>query len=190
MTGLIRDSDVQICIMSFDNVAVGRLQGQFIVDQLPKIGHRPLRLVRGFTVQRRTTMRCCTSRGRTKRFKPHIDNADIVVVQADWADDWRPENAKRIMNAAVTNSGRDIDAVLASNDGTAGGAIQALSEEGLVGKVLVTGQDAELVACQRIEQGTQAMTVYKPIKNLASYAAEMAIAMAQRRPSVNRDRRR
>jgi D-xylose transport system substrate-binding protein len=71
--------------------------------------------------------------------------------------------------------------VLASNDGTAGGAIQALSEEGLAGKVLVTGQDAETVALQRIAAGTQAMTIYKQLQALARGAAELAVQVAARR---------
>src|ERR1043165_3858538 len=62
----------------------------------------------------------------------------VQVVHEDWADDWKPENAKRIMNAALTKFGSEIEAVLASNDGTAGGAIQALREEGIAGKVIVT----------------------------------------------------
>jgi D-xylose transport system substrate-binding protein len=83
------------------------------------------------------------------------------------------------MNAAITKGGREIDAVLAANDGTAGGAIQTLMEEGLAGKVLVTGQDADLAACQRIIRGTQAMTVYKPVKKLAELGAATAVAMAR-----------
>jgi D-xylose transport system substrate-binding protein len=93
--------------------------------------------------------------------------------------DWKPENAKKIMNAAITKAGRNIDAIVVSNDGTAGGAIQALLEEGLAGKVLVTGQDADLAACQRILRGTQAMTVYKPLKNLAGLAARVAVDVAK-----------
>jgi len=113
--------------------------------------------------------------------EPYIARGDIVVVHEDWAEDWKPENAKRIVNAAITASGPGIDAVLASNDGTAGGAIQALSEEGLAGKVLVTGQDAETVALQRIAAGTQAMTIYKPLQTLAAGAAELAVRLADRR---------
>jgi hypothetical protein len=75
--------------------------------------------------------------------------------------------------------------VLASNDGTAGGAIQALSEEGIEG-VLVTGQDAEVVALQRIAAGTQAMTIYKPLHTLAQGAAELALRLANGRPVIAR----
>ena len=66
-----------------------------------------------------------------------------------------------------------------SNDGTAGGAIQALSAQGLAGKVLVSGQDAELGALQRIVAGTQSMTVYKPIIKLAPAAVDAAVALAR-----------
>jgi D-xylose transport system substrate-binding protein len=83
------------------------------------------------------------------------------------------------MNAAITKAGRNIDAVVVSNDGTAGGAVQALQEDGLAGKVIVTGQDADLAACQRILRGTQAMTVYKPLKNLAALAARVAVDVAK-----------
>src|SRR5690606_224609 len=78
----------------------------------------------------------------------------------------------------------NFDAILASNDGTAGGAIQALLEEGYAGKKLVTGQDAELVACQRIVQGTQSMTIYKPLKTLATKGAELAVKLAKGQPVV------
>jgi len=104
------------------------------------------------------------------------------VVFEDWAEDWRPANAKRIVQAAISKTGvaNPPDGVLASNDGTAGGAIQALLEEGLAGKVAVTGQDADLDACKRIIAGNQVMTV------LAGRAAELAVDLARRRPVVAR----
>src|SRR5262249_20381376 len=82
-------------------------------------------------------------------------------------------------NAAITKLGGKFDAVLASNDGVAGGAIQALTEEGLAGSVLVTGQDAELAAVQRVAAGTQTMTVYKPVRRLAELAADAALKLAK-----------
>jgi D-xylose transport system substrate-binding protein len=122
--------------------------------------------------------------GQDSVLKPYLERGDIVVLHEDWADDWKTENAKKIMNAAITAKGTDFDGVLASNDGTAGGAIQALTEEGLAGKKLVTGQDAELVACQRIVNGTQSMTIYKPLKRLAKSAAELAVKIGQRKVVV------
>ena len=81
-----------------------------------------------------------------KKLLKQVKAGKITVLHEDWALDWKPENGKKIMNAAITKSGREIDGVVVSNDGTAGGAIQALLEEGLAGKVLVTGQDADLAA--------------------------------------------
>jgi D-xylose transport system substrate-binding protein len=90
------------------------------------------------------------------------------------------------MNAAITQHGAAFDAVLAANDGTAGGAIQALEEEGLTDKRWVTGQDADLDALQRIARGSQAMTIYKPVSTLARGAAEAAVSLATRSPIIAR----
>ena len=125
--------------------------------------------------------------GQDSALSKGIADGSVVVVHEDWADDWKPENAKRIMNAALTKQGREIDGVLASNDGTAGGAIQALREEGVAGKVPVTGQDAELVACQRIVGGVQSMTIYKPVEQLAKRATEVALALATGKPVIAKD---
>ena len=179
---LIMDSDVDL-YLSFDNVRVGRQQGQFIVDAAAKSGKRPFKIVRIYG-NKADNNAVLFKQGQDEALAPAIASGAIQVLLEDWADDWNPENAKKITNAALTRYGHDIDAVLASNDGTAGGAIQALSEEGLAGKVLVTGQDADLVACQRIVRGTQAMTIYKPYPQLAARAAEDAVALAKGRPVI------
>ena len=93
-----------------------------------------------------------------------MDKGDIKIVADQWAKDWQAVEALKIMENALTRTDNKVDAVVASNDGTAGGAIQALAEQKLAGKVLVSGQDADLAACQRIVAGTQTMTIYKPIK--------------------------
>ena len=175
---LIKDSDLDMYV-SFDNLRVGELQAQFVVDQLKGKG-KIVRIYGSKTDNNAAQFK----QGQDNVLKPFIDRGDIQVVHEDWADDWKPENAKRIMNAAITAKGTAFDAVLASNDGTAGGAIQALTEEGLAGQKLVTGQDAELVACQRIVAGTQAMSIYKPLKRLAGSAAELAVKMGRRQVVV------
>jgi D-xylose transport system substrate-binding protein len=70
-------------------------------------------------------------------------------------------------------------AIVASNDSIAGGAIQALEDKGWSGKVLVSGQDADLAAIERIFDGTQLMTVYKPVRSEARAAAEAAVKLAR-----------
>ena len=112
----------------------------------------------------------------------------IKVATDQWAKDWQPVEALKIMENALTRANNQVDAVVVSNDGTAGGAIQALGEQKLSGKVLVTGQDADLAACQRIVAGTQTMTIYKPIDALASKAAEIAIKLAKKEPVTDATR--
>jgi D-xylose transport system substrate-binding protein len=180
--------------VSFDNVRVGELQAKYLVEHLPTPGRGKLIRIYGAKSDHNAFL---FKQGQDNVLKPYIARGDIQVVHEDWADDWKPESAKRIVNAAISAHGPAFDAVLASNDGTAGGAIQALLEEGLIapdggggggagagaGK-LVTGQDAELVACQRIARGTQSMTVYKPLRALASGAAELAVRLAQGKPVI------
>ena len=179
---LITDCDLDL-YMTFDNVKVGELQARYVIDHLPDTN--PIRLVRIYGAKTDNNARLY-KQGQDNVLDPLIKSGRVKVVHEDWAEDWRPENAKKIMNAAITTNQHDIDAVVASNDGTAGGAIQALMEEGIAGKVLVTGQDAELSACQRIVNGTQAMTVYKPVAKLAAQAAEAAVALAKGKPLIAR----
>jgi D-xylose transport system substrate-binding protein len=179
---LIRDSDLDLYV-SFDNLRVGELQARFLVDHLPTPGRGRIVRIYGASTDNNAAQ---FKAGQDLVLEPLVKSGAIQVLHEDWAEDWKPENAKRILNAAITSKGSRIDAVLASNDGTAGGAIQALSEEGLSGKVMVTGQDADLVALQRIATGTQAMTIYKPLHTLAQGAAELAVKMAQGKPVIAR----
>lgn len=179
---LITGSDKIDLYLSFDNEKVGRMQAQFVVDALKE--RNPIRVVRIYGAPTDNNAKLFKA-GQDAVLEPLIKAGKVVVVHEDWAVDWRPENAKRIANAAITKVGKEFDAILAANDGTAGGAIQALTEEGLAGKILVTGQDAELAALQRIATGTQAMTVYKPIRTLARTGAELAVALAAgRKPAT------
>ena len=177
---LITGCDLDLYI-TFDNVKVGELQAKFLVDHMPSNGR--LRLVRIYGAKTDNNAKLF-KQGQDNVLNPLIAAGKVEVLHEDWADDWKPENAKKIANAALTKVGHTFDAILASNDGTAGGAIQALMEEGLAGKVIVTGQDADLAACQRIVNGTQTMTIYKPIPQLANRAAEIAVALAKRKPLV------
>ncbi|MBB5039224.1 sugar ABC transporter substrate-binding protein [Prosthecobacter dejongeii] len=180
---LITGADTDLYI-TFDNVKVGELQAQFISDRLPPQGK--LRLIRIYGAKTDNNA-VLFKQGQDNILNPLIQSGRIEVVFEDWAEDWKPENAKKITNAAITKAGQGIDAILASNDGTAGGAIQALIEEGLAGKVIVTGQDADLAGCQRIVAGTQTMTVYKPLSVLAKQAADLAVKLASRRPIIAKE---
>jgi D-xylose transport system substrate-binding protein len=110
--------------------------------------------------------------------KPAIDRGDVKLISDQFAKEWKAEEAQRITEDSLTKTKNDIQAIVASNDGTAGGAISALEVAGLAGKVLVTGQDAQLDAIQRIAKGSQTMTIYKPIKPLADSAVDSAVKLA------------
>jgi D-xylose transport system substrate-binding protein len=180
---LITGADEDLYV-SFDTIRIGEMQAQALLSSLK--GRRPIRLVRiqGAKTDNNSFL---LKQGQDKVLAPLIAKGEIKVLHEDWAQDWKPENAKKIMNAALTTHGHDLDAVLCANDGTAGGAIQALSEEGLAGKIVVVGQDAELVACQRIAAGTQAATIYKPTGLEVNAALDAAVRLAKGRPIVARD---
>jgi D-xylose transport system substrate-binding protein len=172
---IINDCDLDRYI-SFDNVKVGELQAEYVLKRAPRGNYV---LIGGAPTDHNAVM---FREGQMNVLKPAIQRGDVKVVADQWANDWLPVEALKIMENALTRNQNRVDAVVVSNDGTAGGAIQALAEQKLAGKVPVSGQDADLAACQRIVAGTQSMTVYKPIARLATKAAEVAVAMARKEP--------
>lgn len=112
--------------------------------------------------------------------QPAIDRQEIFIKADQFITDWKPEEALKMVENALTQNGDNIQAVVVSNDGMAGGAISALDKRGLTGKVIVTGQDAQLDALQHIAEGKQTMTVYKPIIPLANAAVEAAVKLAKK----------
>ncbi|TKI05107.1 D-xylose ABC transporter substrate-binding protein [Martelella alba] len=169
---MINNANVDFYI-SFDNEKVGELQAQSIVKRVPEGRYF---LMGGSPVDSNAKL---FRAGQMKVLQPLIDSGKIKIVGDQWVDGWLPENALKIMENALTANNNKIDAVVASNDATAGGAIQALAAQGLAGKVAISGQDADLAGIKRIMQGTQTMTVYKPIKQEATDAALIAVELAK-----------
>ena len=178
---LINDADVDL-YMSFDNERVGQMQAEYLVARRPKGNYV---VIGGAPTDNNALL---YHQGQMKVLQPSISRGEIRIVTDQWARDWLAVEALKIMENALTRSDNKVDAVVAANDGVAGGAIQALSEQGLAGKTPVSGQDAELSACQRIAAGTQSMTVYKPIERLAFKAAEVAVKLARRQPHGEKTR--
>jgi D-xylose transport system substrate-binding protein len=172
---LINDSDVDL-YMSFDNERVGEMQAAYLVARRPKGNYV---VIGGAPTDNNALL---YHQGQMRVLGPRVSRGDIRIVADQWARDWLAVEALKIMENALTRTANQVDAVVAANDGVAGGAIQALAEQGLAGKTLVSGQDAELSACQRIAAGTQSMTVYKPIERLAYKAAEVAVKLARKEP--------
>lgn len=176
---LILGADIDAYI-SFDNEKVGEMQAEGVVKLQPKGNYY---LLGGAPTDNNAKM---LREGQMKVLKPYIDKGDIKVVGQQWVKDWSATEALSIVENALTANNNKIDAIVASNDGTAGGAIQALAAQKLAGKVPVSGQDADLAAVKRVIAGTQAMTVYKPLKTIAAEAAKLAVQLARNeKPAYN-----
>jgi D-xylose transport system substrate-binding protein len=169
---LILDADVDAYI-SFDNEKVGELQAQGVYRAQPKGNYF---LLGGAPTDNNAKM---LREGQLKVLQPAIDRGDVKIVGQQWVPEWSAATALRITEDALTANNNKIDAIVASNDGTAGGAIQALAAQKLAGKVPVSGQDADLAAVKRVMAGTQTMTVYKPLKLIASEAAKLSVDLAK-----------
>jgi D-xylose transport system substrate-binding protein len=169
---LIRNSDVDLYI-SFDNVKVGEAQAKYLLDRAPRGNYV---LIGGSPTDNNARM---FREGQMNVLQPAIDRHDIKIVADQWAREWLASEALKHTENALTQTNNNVVAVVSSNDGLAGGAVQALGEQNLAGKVFVSGQDAELAALQRIVGGTQSMTVYKPVARLALRAADAAVALAR-----------
>jgi D-xylose transport system substrate-binding protein len=174
---LIPNPQVDLYI-GFDLFAVGVLQAQCLIEHAPAgnyilLGGSPLdpnsKVVRA---------------GQMKVLQPLIDHGDIKILADIWVPEWNPTQAYVLVTQALHDLAQHdlkapLTAILASNDGIAGGAIQALEDNHLSGKVLVTGQDADLTAVAHLFDGTQLMTVYKPLAGEARTAAEAAVTLAR-----------
>jgi D-xylose transport system substrate-binding protein len=169
---LILNADVDLYI-SYDNRQVGQQQAQYLRNHAPKgkyilIGGAP-------TDHNAEVIR----EGQMAALDDAVKRGDIQIVADPWTPDWQADAARELTEAALKKAGKGVVAVVASNDVTAGGAIEALEARGLAGDVLVSGQDADLAAVRRIVKGTQAMTVYKPLGPIARGAADAAVRLAK-----------
>ncbi len=165
---VIANADVDLYV-SFNNVRVGEIQAEEILKVVPKGNYL---ILLGDPGDKNAGM---VHQGHMNVLQPAIDAGDVKIVHQQACDKWKREEAKRITDDALTKY--KIDAIVASNDGTAAGAIAALEAAGLAGQIPVSGQDADLLNCQYIVQGKQTVTVYKPIRKIAEFSAKAAVAM-------------
>lgn len=161
-------ADVDLYV-SFDNEAVGRLMGEHIREHLA--GEGTVIQVTGPLEDGNVTQ-------IQNGFEDALSGSNIRIAMTEYASGWLSE-AGFTYTGRFLNSGQSTDAVMCGNDGIAGQAYRALAERRLAGQVCLVGQDADLEACQRIVEGTQCMTVYKPIEQLARRAAELTVALAE-----------
>jgi len=177
---LIRNSDVDLYV-SHQVVKIGEMQAKYALDHAPKGNYI---LIGGSPTDNNALL---LRDGQMNVLKPAIVSGDIKIISDQFAKEWKAEEALRITEDALTKTNNNIQAIVASNDGTAGGAISALPPQ-LVGRVLVTGQDAALDAVQRVVDGKQTMTIYKPIRPLAFSAVDSALKLARGEPVEAKDK--
>lgn len=154
--------------ISFDNEQVGRMMGEALVEAMPEAGN--LIMIQGPTTDHNVSM-------VYEGFMQAIEGHGIQMIGSINAEGWKPEKAFEFLDGL--DGLEEVQGVMCGNDSLAGQAIRALSMQRLAGEVAVVGQDADLEACQRIVEGTQTMTVYKPIEKLAKKAAECAVLLAK-----------
>ena len=166
---IIRNANVDLYI-SFDNEAVGRQMGEaLITNGLTSDGK--VIMVGGSTADYNVPM-------VEEGFRQVMYKNNVMVLATTHCEGWRAELAYDYVNSHSYTVSK-ADAIMCGNDNIASKLVNALSEQRLAGQIMVTGQDADLEACQRIVEGTQLMTVYKPFDVLAAEAAECAIKLAK-----------
>ncbi|MFA9379777.1 MAG: sugar ABC transporter substrate-binding protein [Acetanaerobacterium sp.] len=177
---LVTNADVDVYI-SFDNVKVGRLQGEGITQAVPKGGYIVLN---GSQNDNNSIM---FREGYMEMLQPLVDSGAVEITAETWVENWRRETAFEFVSQAIKDNPGGVGAIIAANDSLAWGAIDALAEARLADKVKVVGHDADLAACQRIVVGTQMLTVYKPIKNLVEATVAMCKTLAAGQPVQAQD---
>ncbi len=162
----------QAFYLTFDNVEVGRMMGREILKAKPEGNYV---FIKGSSADPNAGF---LFQGSVEVLKPAMDAGKIKNVGEAFTDGWLPANAQKNMEQFLTRNANKVDAVVAANDGTAGGAIAAMAAQGLAGSVPVSGQDADRAALNRIALGTQTVTIWKDARELGRNAAEIAIKLA------------
>lgn len=168
---IIRKGSVDLYI-TFDNERVGELMGEAIVKKVPTGNYI---IING---NKKDYNAIEFNKGYMKALDLGVKGGNIKIVNEVWSKNWNEEEAIRCVEETIA-SGVKVDAIVAANDTLAQAVIEVLSEHRIAGKVAVVGGDADLAACQRVVEGLQLMTVYKPIVRMAQDAAEAAIKMGK-----------
>ncbi|KAB8144107.1 sugar ABC transporter substrate-binding protein [Chloroflexia bacterium SDU3-3] len=180
---LIKSPDIA-AYLSFDNVEVGRQQADGImkaldIEKWDVAAKGKVKLVKlgGSPTDNNAIL---FRKGQDEVLAKYADKIDVVADQ--WVENWDPANAVKIMENILSSQGNKIDAVVASNDGTALGALQALSAQKLAGVVPISGQDATADGSNSIVKGELTLTIYKDIRQLAPKAADLVDALLKGQP--------
>jgi D-xylose ABC transporter substrate-binding protein len=169
---LIKNCNLDYYI-STDNIAIGELQAEYLTKIKPQGKYG---IIGGATIDNNAYL---LNLGQMNVLQPLVEKGDIDIVFNEFTQTWALHEAYEITSKYLQNEKTIPDAIIASNDNLAAGAISALKEHNLAGKVLVAGMDADIQAIRNIVGGNQTMTVYKPIESLAYAAADAAIKISK-----------
>ena len=163
--------DPRAFYLTFDNVEVGRMQARAVLEAAPEGRYV---MIKGSPTDPNADF---LRGGQQEVLQDAIDAGKITIVGEAYTDGWLPANAQRNMEQILTETSNGVDAVVASNDGTAGGVVAALTAQGMQG-IPVSGQDGDHAALNRVAAGTQTVSVWKDARELGKAAGEIAVALA------------
>ena len=161
--------------ITFDNKEVGRMQARAVFSMKPRGNYV---MIKGSPTDPNADF---LREGQQEVLEPAIKSGAIKIVGEEYTEGWKPEVAQKNMEQILTRNGNKVDAVVASNDGTAGGVVAALSARGISG-VPVSGQDGDQAALNRVALGTQTVSVWKDARDLGREAADAAVDLAGGKP--------
>ena len=165
--------DARAYYITFDNIEVGRMQARAVYAAQPEGNYA---FVKGDKGDPNADF---LFSGIMEVLEEAMDAGKIRNVGETYTDGWKPDNAQRNMEQILTANDNNVDAVVAENDGMAGGVVAALAAQGLAGSVPVSGQDGDHAALNRVARGTQTVSVWKDARELGKAAGEAASAMAE-----------
>ena len=159
--------------LTFDNKEVGRMQARAVFNVKPEGNYV---FIKGSSTDPNADF---LHEGQLEVLKDAMDAGKIKNVGEQYTDGWKPEVAQKNMEQILTANNNKVDAVVASNDGTAGGVVAALTAQGMEGITPVSGQDGDHAALNRVARGTQTVSVWKDARELGKAAANIAVALAK-----------
>jgi D-xylose transport system substrate-binding protein len=184
---LIKSPNIAAYI-SFNNEEVGRQQALGVLKAVDIDGGKwtkdnPLKLVMlgGSPTDNNAIL---FRKGQMDIVQPYVDKGIIKIVADQWVDNWDAANALKLMENILTAQKNNIDAVVASNDGTGLGALQAMKAQGLAGKVPISGQDATADGSNSIVKGELTVSILKDIRNLGPLGVELIDGLLQCKPNA------
>jgi D-xylose transport system substrate-binding protein len=165
--------DPGVLYITFDNVEVGRLEADAVFKAQPTGNYI---IIKGNKADANADF---LRSGYDMVIKDAVDKGDIKIVGETYTDNWDPAKAQTETEQFLTAANNDVQAVLAENDGMAGGVVAALEAQGLAGKVPVSGQDGDQAALNRVALGTQTVSVWKDARELGKSAGESAVQLCK-----------